>query len=125
MSKGLGKVERFVLDELPTGRTLFGTQAGQSVGGIATQMGHTRWLAENGQECQDTRECCELGPYAIDTPWRAEYESVRRAVRSLERKGLVRTHWQADDQGPTVRPTPYLRVYRTAAADSLRTAEES
>jgi hypothetical protein len=39
---------------------------------------------------------------------RAQYESVRRAVRSLERKGLVRTEWSADVSGD--RPQLYLQV---------------
>jgi hypothetical protein len=66
------------------------------------------------------RECCDFGPCTLPT-LPAEYESVRRAVHSLERKGLVRLEWRLDDEYPD-RPRPYLWVQKIA--DSLRTSGE-
>src|SRR4029450_9370425 len=110
MSKGLGKVERFVLESW------------SSIDAIASQMSHERWLAEDGLMCTGMRDCCELGPYAVGIPLRAEYESVRRAVRSLERKGPVTTRWQADDSGPgSPRPASYLWIERTKEGEAILT----
>jgi hypothetical protein len=108
MSKGLGAVERFIMDDLPTGRTIFGGPQGSSIGMLADRLAHLRQLEEAGETCANTRDCCDLGPYSYPA-WPAEYESVRRAVRSLKRKGLVATQWQMDDP-EAERPRPYLWV---------------
>lgn len=80
MSRGLGKVERYVLAYMG--------EHGEEVEitDIARQRAHDEWLASQGRTCDHTHACCDDESYA---PYRAEYESVRRAVRSLERKGLA------------------------------------
>jgi hypothetical protein len=92
MSRGPGKVERRVLQECV--QTRYGEMTGGS--GLAIQIDHERWLSDHGLTCTGLRDCCNDGPYAVDEPLDSTAESVRRAVRSLRRKGLVNTEWRCD-----------------------------
>jgi len=73
LSKGLGKVEKKVLEalEMHTGER----QLGLPVLKVAIQV-------HNGLDCYNRDESLEYPPDSV-------YQSVCRAVRSLERKGLI------------------------------------
>ncbi len=74
MSKGLGKVERIVLEAL---KRHSNSRVPLTVGGIACQ-------AYYGFDCFNSAELCPCNPP------NALYQAVARSVRSLERKGLVK-----------------------------------
>lgn len=74
MSKGLGKVERIVLEAL---KRRDDSYVSLTVGTVACQ-------AYYGFDCFAGAELCPCNPP------NAVYQAVARAVRSLERKGLVK-----------------------------------
>lgn len=105
MSRGLGKIERLIVMGCPI----------TGVESFALQIDHERWLADNGLSCQNSRECCDDGPYAVGKAWPSTLESVRRALRSLHRKGLIEMEWRGDAQeyGGPYRPSFYRYVSLT------------
>jgi len=87
MSRGLGKIERFVLGALAR----YGG-GGEGVESLATLLVHDTVLEREGRTCEDNSACCDHG-------WRvtrSDRETVARAVRSLRRKGLVAAEWNTD-----------------------------
>jgi hypothetical protein len=90
MSKGHGSAQRFVLAQLE------GRRNGQKIHDLARSWMHHK----NACECEPAEfSRCECRP--IPT----ELESIRRAVRTLERQGLVWTHWEVDSED-----RPFKRV---------------
>jgi hypothetical protein len=83
MSRGLGKVERYVLDRLREGHHSAG-----ELWWLAQRRNHDEYLADHDEICQHDHACCD-DPLFNTTP--SQYEAVRRAVHSLQRKGLTRT----------------------------------
>ena len=73
MSKGLGRIERLVLDALER----------ESGNRIPLDVVTLAYMVHNGLDCWITSDLVDKPPYAV-------YQSVCRAVRNLERKGLVR-----------------------------------
>lgn len=92
MSRGLGKVERFALAELRERAegSSWPYPPPVTVREIAHRRAHDEWLAECGRVCEESHVCCDDESY---DPTAAEYESMRRAVASLRRKGLVMYWW--------------------------------
>lgn len=79
MSRGLGAVRRHVLERLAAETARIG-------GATALDLALTWHTARHGDE---------------DDPSRAEVESVRRALRTLERAGLARRDcWAQSDLAP-------------------------
>src|SRR5580765_1851601 len=100
MSRGLGKIERVVLGYVA------GNRYGETIDGLAGQLVHDDWLARNGKACQHTQECCDVPGWEGS---RSDYETVRRAVSSLRRKGLITARWEIyDGNDGLARPVPYL-----------------
>ena len=86
MSKGPGAVQRFILDALAKTR--------------APGYGrHVSWLIYDWWETKP----CSCGPEPADDcecePTKSDAESVRRAIRTLERKGHVAIWWDRDEPG--------------------------
>jgi hypothetical protein len=86
MGRGHGAAQRFVL-------SLLGENLGrsQAISNVAWDWMHHKGAC--GCAPEDFFRCsCE--------PNANEVESIRRAVRSLEREGLVRSYWEAGEANP-------------------------
>ena len=97
MSRGYGEVQRFVLDYLGSPRS----DHGRTVRGIAEEWVHW-WLVKHGKhDCRDFTRPEQTAPAeGSPQPWiecdcvmelrRADRETVRRALKSLEADGVVK-----------------------------------
>jgi hypothetical protein len=86
MSRGLGKAQRLVLDALrvyPHGLSAYEIVHFGACGGKLTKIEGWDARGERLQRCEK-KECD--GPYGIDL---AKVETVRRAIRTLAKAGLV------------------------------------
>ena len=86
VSRGHGAAQRFVLAQLAGSLDL-----AQPISDLAWDWMHYKDACRCG--CTDDSECsCE--------PNANELESIRRAVRSLEREGLVQPYWEGGTKAP-------------------------
>jgi hypothetical protein len=94
---GLGKVERRVI------LGCWGRGRSTDSPSVADDIDHEQLLAEHGLVCALSNPCCDVGPYSVGRGGSREAsaatkESVRRAFRSLRRKGLITTEYACDGQ---------------------------
>jgi hypothetical protein len=92
VSRGLGRTQRFVLDVLAERQRDQPWNGWEYVRSIAGDRRHQEACSE------DDHRWCEWDP-----PTPADVESVRRAVRTLERAGAVETRYVSLDTDPGLR----------------------
>lgn len=85
MSRGLVAAERWLLAQLRT------SELDETIRGLAQRRNHDIALAGQGRACEYSQACCDGREW---DPTVSQYETMRRAVRSLERKGLLETEWR-------------------------------
>jgi hypothetical protein len=90
MSRGHGAAQRFVLAELAG-------KPGAIFNYLAADWSHYKVSRDHPEDGYDDHCDCPSGCEWLTT---AEHESIRRAVKSLEREGLVGTWWDDDGYGP-------------------------